>query len=250
MRIGLIIALLATTAHGQIPAVCEIHAVQVGAGGSGGLIAKGEGIGVVITAYHVVEGTPRYGRVDVSFPELQRVGVQRRMMGKLLSMNSVHDIAIVVVNDDGRLKHIKPVTLATRKPSKGDWVCSQGFPSFVNSKRGQYRELTGTVTRFDYLGIRTSCEPHSGQSGALLVDRSGDVIGLVNGYTVERGKRVSWGPHGSLLGGPILDYLAAVQLRFGNGQNQVLRLSLKRDGWNVVKHVRRSTESIMRQCMT
>lgn len=199
------ICLLAPGVWGQHPATCEVQIRT--AGGSGVCVVNSRELNLSVhaTAYHVVEGNPRYATCSFFYPE-----IGKRVSGKLVTFNSRHDITLAA---GPYVPGLIPARIARHRPAVGERVVSDGFPHYTRAGQGTFCQLKGVVTAYQGGDIRTSAQPESGQSGAPLYNANWELCGLVDGYTgsLYDGRREkSFGPWLDLSGNcPALNAMIA-----------------------------------------
>ncbi|MEC7501705.1 MAG: serine protease [Planctomycetota bacterium] len=161
-----------TNAQTPHPAVVRIVAREgkTTSLGSGTLIHVTEDFGLVITNWHVVRDAK--GPVEVIFPDGFRSG------GTVMKLDDAWDLAAVGI----WRPNVKPVTLATRIPSQGDWLSIAGYGG------GDYRTAGGRCTQYVAPGrnqpfemVELSTEARQGDSGGPIFNADGELAGVLLG---------------------------------------------------------------------
>ena len=161
-----------TNAQTPHPAVVRIVAREgkTTSLGSGTLIHVTEDFGLVITNWHVVRDAK--GPVEVIFPDGFRSG------GTVMKLDDAWDLAAVGI----WRPNVKPVTLATRIPSQGDWLSIAGYGG------GDYRTASGRCTQYVAPGrdqpfemVELSTEARQGDSGGPIFNADGELAGVLLG---------------------------------------------------------------------
>lgn len=138
--------------------------------GSGSLIDVREGVGLVITNWHVVaEAT---GQITVLFPD----GFQSP--GRVLRTDKDWDLAAVAI-----WKPLaQPIPLSASAPKPGEPLAIAGYGS------GQYRLAVGRCTqylapseRLPYEMVELSAEARQGDSGGPILNQRGEIAGVLFG---------------------------------------------------------------------
>jgi S1-C subfamily serine protease len=150
-----------------------------GGAGSGGGMGIGSGVvvnagGAVLTALHVVEGV---GRIEVEFADGTRAGAQ------VAGAQREHDVAVLAVD---RLPEVVVPAVLAGAPPVGDAVFAVGNPLGL-----RYSLSAGVVSATDRtvgtpMGpltglIQFDAAVNPGNSGGPLLNRAGQVVGIVTG---------------------------------------------------------------------
>jgi serine protease Do len=113
---------------------------------------------LILTAYHVIEGSTDV-RIDMY--------TGKTIIGKVINHDSKNDIAMIEVTDLGI-----PVTINT-DIHVGQTEISYGYPMGIDATANK-----GIVSAINN-DIQISSPVNNGDSGGMLLDSNGDVIGLV-----------------------------------------------------------------------
>lgn len=145
-------------------------AIQANYSGTGFALAPG---GYVVTNYHVVAGADSLYIQDMNGNYFKAYPV---------AFNEVLDISILKAEDEEGLLNTNdiPYTITTEKGTLGAHVFTLGFPQdeivynegYISSKNG----YSGDSSQF-----RLEIPAGPGQSGAPVVDATGNIIGLITG---------------------------------------------------------------------
>ena len=145
---------------------------KVEGAGSGWIIDEG---GIIVTNYHVIEGAD-FIKVTLDNGNIYEVDLST------VYYNEVADIAIFHIESDN-LKALKIGNASAL--AVGDWVIAMGnsLDMGVSAKEGIVSQLHVSVAigeqSIDEL-IETSAAINSGNSGGVLVNMNGEVIGITN----------------------------------------------------------------------
>lgn len=161
-------------------------------GSGGGELHTGSGIildraGHILTAAHIARGVGRVLRVEL------RDG--RRLVARVIAVAPQHELALLRV---ARLPSgLRPASLGTAPVAKGQPVLAMGSPNRT------WGVATVGIVRDDNIGerleygawgfdnaIEISMQVASGNSGGPVVNRKGEVIGMVASY--ELGDTSKW----------------------------------------------------------
>ena len=138
--------------------------------GSGFVVAPD----LVMTAAHVVDGA-------VAMSLQTSAGV---VTGQVVDLDTTTDSALVRTN--ARLE-VEPLPMAAADVGLGSSIAILGFPLEAYSLRVSQGLVSGLDERVDYGGVTvehamvTDAAINGGNSGGPVVDRSGNVVGLVTG---------------------------------------------------------------------
>ena len=154
------------------------------ASGSGFLIRRGGGSGLVVTNQHVVDGVGNGKKVGVFFNSGQ--ADQRRLSGRLLPSVPGLDLALIELDAD-RLP--QPIDLAPRSPVREtEKLFVLGFPFggqlATNRDTPRITISGGAVTSLradsndQILYIQTDASINAGNSGGPVVDSDGYLVGI------------------------------------------------------------------------
>lgn len=114
---------------------------------------------LILTAYHVVEGASI--KVDINTYD------GKTIKGIVVNHDSKHDIAMIEVEELGI-----PVTIST-EVNVGQTAISYGYPMGIDPTANK-----GIVSAINS-DLQISTPINNGDSGGMLLDSNGDVIGLV-----------------------------------------------------------------------
>lgn len=149
----------------------------------------GHGSGVVIdantvlTARHVVEGTPIGGKVTVQYSN----GDQREATVAFTGVDSGDDLAVLHTDTTGH--SVAPMSCA--KPYIGQEVMVFGYPKFL-ANIATYGFVAGFNTNDELEAMEASAvvldvKVNPGNSGGPVFDMSGRVIGIANAMIPNTG---------------------------------------------------------------
>ncbi len=135
---------------------------------SGVFLGKADGVGILITADHVLN----YGPVSVS-------NGSEFLLAKVLWRDGVDDIALLSIPWNGKV-----AVLADESPQAGESVSMSGATSGV---------VQGRVHGYDKLNIMVGLHARNGDSGAPFFDSKMRVVGILSAEREEIGQ--SFGPN-------------------------------------------------------
>ena len=179
-----VLALLLTVrgaAAGPVDEAC-LAVVQIPShGASGTIIATRPGETLILTVAHAFEGDSRSRPLVINVPQPDGAGTEKKVGIRLVAVDTRADLALVIMGV-GPLEHSARV--APRRSSAAPvWAYSCGYD-------GMKLPATRVLTRVrESQGQTTFTEkiPGHGRSGGALLDAdTGCLIGVVQGYTVER----------------------------------------------------------------
>lgn len=150
-------------------------------GASGSLIYKDENVGVVLTAYHVVQGTSRTN-IPISFPDGQRfAGRVYEDAQRQISADKICDLAFVEID----APRAEPVAIAEAKPPVGApvWVVGYGGGRYA-VKLNYIQTYTRGTWRGDG-GPDASAQMRGdvaigGDSGGALINAAGELVSVIS----------------------------------------------------------------------
>lgn len=157
----------------QHPSSCKIQTMPnssgMSAGGSACLVAAGEGVGLVLTAEHVIAGSRVGDAMRLYFPGRSMV------VGALCAGNRQSDAALVMV-DEADIQGLDPVPWFEGTVPYGMPLYSDGWPS------GRYSRIRGGViaTTDNGFAFRTTAVPWEGHSGGPVFSMDNRILGLVS----------------------------------------------------------------------
>jgi S1-C subfamily serine protease len=148
-----------------LASVFTIEAEEFGSSGSGWSAWTDEGATYIVTAQHVV-GEFTGGAVTVR----RGTGTWR---GEVVRLDSVNDVALIRVRREiGRALWPDPTELPA--PSVGEELVLVGSPYGLEGT-----VTTGVVSRVTHNRIQTDAAANPGNSGGPVVNRDGDVVGVL-----------------------------------------------------------------------
>jgi len=193
----------------QVPAVDNSAipgwAVRV-RGASGTLVAKGDDYGLVLTAYHVVEGQDR-DNIAVVFSDGSRLqgSVVKARVGNGIAIDRTWDIAWI---QTPRPKP-EPCVMASTWPKQGEEVRLCGFPGgrawqTIRARVKAYENSTYKGPANDRYGsLATTANAIPGMSGGAIVNAAGELVSVVS-----RSHWRAWNEEGTV--GPALPRIFAL----------------------------------------
>jgi serine protease Do len=151
--------------------------------------------GLIVTNRHVVRAweyirvhaglTGRTTKIDVMLPgQRQEVSIPAEVYR--LSDDSLTDVAILKVNSS-RMRFVHGVELNLSETSQGDEVSVIGYPlglSLLETTKDEQIEpslFTGIVSRVGHDYIQLNLRAYHGNSGGPVLNRKGQVIGILTG---------------------------------------------------------------------
>jgi Trypsin-like peptidase domain len=146
---------------------CRIY-VGDGSMGSGTLVDRNEGAGLVLTCSHLFDDTSE--GIVVAFPNGQRFAA------RLIDRDPAQDLAALVI----QRPEIEPITVDDNEPSGMLTACGYG-------PDGQFRPLTGQITGraipagATYPSVKLSGAVRPGDSGGGVLNAGGRLVGVVWG---------------------------------------------------------------------
>ena len=149
-------------------------------GGSGTIIATGQGWTLVLSCAHCFEGVaPKPIVIDMPHPSPgspSKVGIQLIACGR----TSVNDLSLVKINS-GPMPYVTPVMSANERPSGECW--SVGYDEM--KMPAQCRPAKIVRSNISSSGIiTTDARPWHGRSGGGLIDKAtGKLIGVCSAYS-------------------------------------------------------------------
>lgn len=176
----LVVSLAVSICGAQHPSACRIGTEfrnGMAAGGSGCLVALGNGLGLVLTAAHVVEGERIGAPIYCEFPGRPKV------QGSLAAVNEQSDAAVILVDSED-IPELKPVPWYEGSVDQGMGIWSDGWPA------SRYSRITGRIiaTTANGFAFRTTAVPWEGHSGGPVFSQDGRIMGLVSArYQDDRG---------------------------------------------------------------
>lgn len=120
---------------------------------------------LIITAYHVIDGGGKNVSIDTSDG--------KTITGEVVNFDKKNDIAIIQVKELGT-----PVTISTNI-TVGQTAISYGYPMGIDATANK-----GIVSSIKE-DIQISAPINNGDSGGMLLDSSGNVIGLIKSSLVS-----------------------------------------------------------------
>lgn len=177
----LMLLLIGTSASAGPVDEAYLAVVQIPShGASGTIISTKPGETVVLTVAHAFEGDSRNKPLVINVPQPGGADTEKKVGIRLAAIDTRADLALVVMGV-GPLDHSARV--APKASAASSWAYSCGYD-------GMKLPATQALTRVrDSQGQTTFTEkiPGHGRSGGALFDAdSGQLIGVVQGYTVER----------------------------------------------------------------
>ncbi|GAA5494062.1 putative serine protease HhoA [Rubritalea halochordaticola] len=146
------------------PATVSLAANRTGAWGSGVVVSED---GLILTAAHVVQGTPE---MIVIFPD----GTEKE--GKVLGANRTKDIAMVQITQPGSYPFAK--TGNSDELKVGNFVVAMGHAGGYDTLRKPPVRFGRIVSRNPNGFISSDCTLIGGDSGGPLFDMKGNVVGI------------------------------------------------------------------------
>jgi Trypsin-like peptidase domain len=146
---------------------CRIH-VGDGTLGSGTLISKNDTTGLVLTCSHLFDDAS--SNIVVEFPDSSRFGA------RLIDRDRANDLAALLI----RRPNIEPVAVDDSAPTGVLTACGYGG-------NGQFRPATGAVAGAvqtvgaTYPSLKIGSAVRPGDSGGGVLDRAGQLVGVVWG---------------------------------------------------------------------
>lgn len=145
--------------------------------GSGTIIGQNDTELLILTSYHVVEGS---SSLYVTFADDASID------GYIKSSSEENDIAIVAVPladlSDETVKSIKIASLCTDEPSVGDGAIvignALGYGQSVTTGIVSAKERTITVEGKTLSVLQTNAAINSGNSGGCMLNAAGQIIGI------------------------------------------------------------------------
>src|SRR5262249_11371472 len=150
-------------------------------GASGTIIATAPGETLILTVAHAFEGPLRTRPVTVLVPSPEGSGRDQQVGIRLAAIDERADLALVVMN-------VGPLAHAARVAGRG----APGLPAWAYScgYDGMRLPAAWALTRVrggDGPTTFTEQRPEHGRSGGALFDaRTGQLVGVVQGYTLTR----------------------------------------------------------------
>jgi len=146
------------------PATVALLAERTGSSGSG-VVTTADGL--VLTAAHVVQGTPE---LLVVFPDGKQV------RGKVLGANYSKDIAMVQITDKGPWPFVER---GSSKPlAAGDWVVALGHSAGFDPSRPPPIRFGRVLSKGPGNFLTTDCTLIGGDSGGPLFDLDGKIVAI------------------------------------------------------------------------
>jgi serine protease Do len=124
----------------------------------------------VLTNWHVVRDAT--GQISVTFPD------GYRSAATVLKTDETWDLAALLI----WRPDVKPVTIATEAPARGDRLTIAGYGS------GKYRQVSGKATQYvspgegqPYEMVEVDVAARSGDSGGPILNSQGQLAGVLFG---------------------------------------------------------------------
>jgi hypothetical protein len=150
-------------------------------GASGTIVYTAAGETLVLTVAHAFEGATRHRPLVVLAPRPEGAGTEKKVGIRLVALDERADLALVRLGT-GRLSHIARVApRGFNEPVT--WAYSCGYDGMRLPAVWARTRIHGSqgLTTF------TQQPPGHGRSGGALFDtRTGQLVGVVQGYTLER----------------------------------------------------------------
>jgi len=147
-------------------------------GGSGTIIATGDGWTLILSCAHCFEGSARGKPISIDMPH-PVPGPARKVGVKLIALGDteVNDLALIRLNA-GPVPYVNPVAPVGYRP--GDcW--SIGFDEMQLPAQCRPARIVG---QFDANAFKTDTRPWHGRSGGGLIDKErGYTVGVCSAYT-------------------------------------------------------------------
>jgi len=175
-------AVLVLAARGAADPVGDAYlaVVQIPShGASGTVIATAPGETFILTAAHAFEGAGRHRPIVLLVPSPEGAEPEKRAGIRLVALDARADLALVLLRA-GPLPHVARVAPRGGGPVGRAW--SVGYD-------GMRLPAVCVPTRLrggDGATTFTHETPRPGRSGGALLDGTGRLIGVVQGYTLER----------------------------------------------------------------
>lgn len=196
---------VAAVAQSPHPAVCRVVVPEHGgtAFGSGTLIDKRDGFGLVVSNWHVVRDAT--GPIEVRFPD------GFTSVARPVKLDETWDLAALVIWAPSS----GPVALAGAAPQPGDSLTICGYG------QGAYRAATGRCT--DYYApeigkphelLELNVEARQGDSGGPIFNERGELAGVLFGA----GQGTTLGS----FGGRVHSFLAAIRPDIGRAEQTLI----------------------------
>ena len=171
-----VLSVFAATASAQSERPSDAVVRLTSHGGSGTVIATGEGWSLILTCYHCFNGGSRSKAVAIDMPhpapgEAKKVGV------KVIALGSMdNDLALLQLNA-GPLPYVSPVAPVGFKP-RDCWSC--GYDEMKTPAKVRPATVVATWGGT----YKTDTRPWHGRSGGGLIDKEkGYLVGVCSAYT-------------------------------------------------------------------
>lgn len=171
-------------------ATCQVtnwFGTGVGMTGSGVLVARGNGVGIVLTAGHILQHGA--GRFVVRF-------AHGDFQANLVDFDRRQDVAVLELVDPG----VEPIGVAAAAPQQGQLVRTLGYgPGQLTYYEGR---VDGYVTReggYPNATLEVTSPVTQGDSGAPMLDERWECCGLIFGTGRRVANGASWTPFRNLV---------------------------------------------------
>ena len=166
MRILTFFALLLLTPsylYGKMPydAVCVLNRANNGGGGSGTLVAKIDGKGLILTEAHVI---PTVTQIEATWPAFKTTRI-----AKPVYVSYAYDTALLVIDNPP----CEPVSIATAI-NKDEVLYSTGFPWY---SRDKLHWQVGNLQKFEGFDAVITNRLAGGMSGGAVFNYRGSLAG-------------------------------------------------------------------------
>ena len=140
---------------------------------------------------HAFEGNARFKPITIDVPVTARDGHDKRASIKLVALDMVHDLSLVEMSV-GPLSNVAPVAPTNHRSGR---TTSVGY----DEMRMPAQRIPTTILGVQGDTTFTRERPWHGRSGGGLIDDSGYLVGVVQGYEIRPGGRGLYVSHQAIL---------------------------------------------------